>query len=215
MAFAGWTAAAVAFYAGLEQNNSTTYWSAHLTTYQSEVLGPLEQLLAEIEDLGPGRIYRPRRDTRFSVDKTPYKTAACAALHNGGIIQISSRGLAVGAGWQTMAPDQLKRFRARVADEVAGRDLQEVVVTLRNSGIELEPGNQLVRIPSGYPADHPRAELLRRKDLFVWHEWPVEPWLATADAKTRIVEFLTTSRPLDSWLAAHVGSTELRRPSFR
>ncbi|WP_019929566.1 DUF2461 family protein [Nocardia sp. BMG111209] len=215
MAFAGWTAAAPEFYAGLEQDNSKSYWSAHETTYRSEVHAPLALLLDEIEGLGAGRIYRPQRDTRFSADKSPYKIAACASLYDGGIIQISSRGLAVGAGWQTMAPDQLKRFRAAVDDPVAGRDLCEVIAAMRGGGIELEPGDRLKRIPAGYSDDHPRADLLRRRDLFVWREWPVEPWLATAEAKGRITGFLTTARPLDEWLTARVGPTERRRPPLR
>jgi hypothetical protein len=40
--------------------------------------------------------------------------------------------------------------------------------------------------------------------LVGWREWPVEPWLGTAAAKSRITEFLRTMGPLNDWLAKHV-----------
>ena len=53
-------------------------------------------------------------------------------------------------------------------------------------------------------ADHPRAELLRYKDLVAWRDWPVAAWLGTAKAKTRIEEFFRTCDPLNDWLRHHV-----------
>ena len=68
---------------------------------------------------------------------------------------------------------------------------------------------ELKKAPRGYPADHPRIELLRYKGIIAWQEWPYEPWLATPQAKDRVLDFLVTSRPLVDWLNTHVGPSQL------
>ncbi|HEY5181478.1 MAG TPA: hypothetical protein VIJ07_17170, partial [Dermatophilaceae bacterium] len=60
----------------------------------------------------------------------------------------------------------------------------------------------------------PRVELLRMKGLVTWKDWPVEPWLATAEAKDKVVTVLRASVPLVQWLNFHVGASEMER-SFR
>jgi uncharacterized protein (TIGR02453 family) len=213
MAFDGWTARALEFYEGLAADNSRAYWTRHKPVYESDVRGPMTELLDELEaEFGPGKIFRPLRDTRYSSDKTAvYKTATCATLDLGGFIQISAAGLAAGNGFQSMAPDQLERYRDSVVDDRAGKELCGVIATAEENGIEISPGQQLKGAPRGYPKEHPRMDLLRRKDLFTWREWPIAPWLATSETKTRIVEFLRASRPLHSWLLAHVGPTTAPR----
>ena len=52
------------------------------------------------------------------------------------------------------------------------------------------------------------------KGLVTWKDWPVEPWLATAAAKDKVVAVLRASVPLVQWLDLHVGASELGR-SFR
>jgi hypothetical protein len=51
------------------------------------------------------------------------------------------------------------------------------------------------------------------KGLVTWKQWPVEPWLATAAAKGKVVEVLRASIPLVEWLKAHVGASEAEFPS--
>ena len=63
----------------------------------------------------------------------------------------------------------------------------------------------LKKAPRGYPADHPRASLLRQKGLYAWKQWPVEPWLGTAAARAEVVAFLSAAQPLSEWLTRHVG----------
>jgi uncharacterized protein (DUF2461 family) len=75
VAFGGFPAEAFDFFEGLEADNSRTYWQANKALYDSCVKGPMEALLAEVAgEFGPGRIFRPHRDVRFSADKSPYKT---------------------------------------------------------------------------------------------------------------------------------------------
>jgi uncharacterized protein (TIGR02453 family) len=204
--FKGWPAEALEFYEGLEADNSKTYWQAHKTTYDECVLAPMQELLAELAaEFGAGKIFRPYRDVRFSKDKSPYKTAIGATLERGGYIQLSASGLGSGSGRYHLEPDELARFRDAIADDSSGRAVQKIVDGLRARGIEVSAHDVLKTVPRGYDREHPRADLLRHKGLIGWKQWPVEPWLGTATAKTRIVEFLRTMAPLNDWLATHVG----------
>ena len=206
MTFRGWPAEALEFYEGLEADNTRTYWHAHKAEYESVVKGPMQELLAELApEFGEGKIFRPNRDVRFSNDKSPYKTAMGATLMKGGYVHLSAQGLAAGTGYYGMEPDQLERYRKAVADDKTGADLERVVATLRQAGIDVQGRDELKTAPKGYPKDHPRIELLRYKGLIAWKQWPVAAWLGTKKAKDKVVEFLHTSQPLMEWLDKNVG----------
>jgi uncharacterized protein (TIGR02453 family) len=208
MAFSGWPAEAVAFYQGLQADNTKAYWSAHKHVYDRSVHAPMAALLDELAgEFGVGRIARPYRDVRFRTDKSPYKTAIYATLKGGGYVKLSADGLTAGLGAYAMTPDQLDRYRRAVADERSGADLARTVDQLTAVGIQVG-GWSLKRAPRGCPPDHPRIELLRRKGLIAWKDWPVAPWLHTAVAKHRVVEFLRQAAPLQAWLDTHVGPPE-------
>jgi uncharacterized protein (TIGR02453 family) len=210
MAFRGWSDKAIDFYDGLEEDNSRDYWQAHKRVYDDAVKAPMEALLAELAtEFGRGKIFRPNRDVRFSNDKSPYKTAIGATVGPGGYVQLSAAGLAVGSGMYAMAPDQLARFRQAVDTDRTGTEVAELVSAIRATGLEVTARDALKTAPRGYPKDHPRIELLRLKGLHTWKECPVAPWLATAKAKTRVVDALRRSRPLLDWLDSHVGPSEL------
>jgi uncharacterized protein (TIGR02453 family) len=213
MTFHGWTDAILDFYEGLEADNSKSYWQAHKKAYDEQVLEPMQALLAELEDeFGEPKIFRPNRDIRFSADKTPYKTQTGARLAGHGYVQVSADGLAAASGTYAFAPDQLARYRRAVALDLPGEALARVVEDVRGAGLTITAASTLKSAPRGYPKDHPRIELLRMKGLVTWKQWPVEPWLATAEAKDRVVSVLRASVPLVQWLDVHVGASEAEFP---
>jgi uncharacterized protein (TIGR02453 family) len=204
--FRGWPSEALEFYEGLTADNSKSYWTAHLNVYETQVRGPMEELLAALEpEFGAGKIFRPYRDVRFSKDKSPYKTHLAAWLAGGGYLQLSADGLAAGTGMYQMAPDQLDRYRRAVTDEWSGKELTSLIATVEKAGISVHGRDSLKTTPRGYPKDHPRLDLLRHKGLVAWQEWTPAAWLGTAAAKKRVVDFLHTSHPLREWLDTHVG----------
>ena len=204
MAFAGWPVEAVEFYEGLEADNSRTYWQEHKSVYERCVKGPMEALLAELaDDFGPGRIFRPYRDVRFSKDKSLYKLSCDAHLSNG-YISFSGDGLFAGSGLYMPEPPRLQRFRAAVDDERSGSELESIVGTLRKEGYEVGAHEVLLTAPKGYPKDHPRIELLKHKGIVMSRSWPVGAWLGTRKAKDRVVGCLEAARPLNAWLERHV-----------
>lgn len=206
MAFSGWPDQALAFYEGLEADNSKSYWTGNKAVYTEHVLRPMEELAEALAgEFGEAKIFRPYRDIRFSHDKTPYKTHIGAVIGGTGYVQFSADGLAAGAGMWRMEPDELARYRAAVADDHRGGKLADIVAALESGGMEVHGHGALKSAPRGYKADHPRIRFLRYKGLTSWQGWPPEPWLHTAAAADRVVEFLHASGDLCSWLATHAG----------
>ncbi|WP_033252511.1 DUF2461 domain-containing protein [Kitasatospora phosalacinea] len=208
--FRGWPAEALEFYEHLEADNSKTFWAAHRAVYDEAVRAPMEALLARLEpEFGPGKVFRPNRDVRFSADKSPYKTHVGGYLESGGYVQLSADGLACGLGYYHLASDQLARYRAAVAEDVPGAELERVVAAVRAAGPQVVGRDSLKTAPRGVAKDHPRIELLRHKGLIAWQEWEPAAWLGTAQAYGRITGFLHAAAPLHEWLENHVGPSEL------
>ena len=204
MAFTGWPIEAVEFYEGLQADNSKVYWQRHKPSYDECVRAPMEQLLAELADeFGPGKIFRPYRDVRFSADKTPYKTN-CAAQLGLGYVSFSADGLSVGAGLYQPDPAALRRYRAAVDDDASGAGLVSVVADLHRAGFETMAHEVLKTAPRGFAKDHPRVELLRHKGIAAMKTWPPAAWLGTAAAKDRVLAGLRTAGPLTEWLNRYV-----------
>jgi uncharacterized protein (TIGR02453 family) len=205
MGFRGWPESALDFYEGLEADNSKTYWLSHKDVYERDVKAPMEMLLSELtKEFGDTKLFRPYRDTRFSKDKSPYKTAAAARIGSG-YVQLSADGLLAGAGMYHMEADQLARYRAAVAADASGRKLQGIIDSLRKTGHDVHGSDALRTAPKGYARDHPRVELLRSKGLVVMKSWAPASWLSTAAAKKRVVDVFQAARPLLKWLDSNVG----------
>ena len=205
MAFTGWPAEAVEFYEGLEADNSKVYWQDHKDVYEKCVRGPMEQLLAELADeFGPGKLFRPYRDVRFSADKSPYKTTCAATLGSGGYISFSAEGLSVGGGLYMPDAATLQRYRTAVDREKSGAQLAEIVAALHKDGYQTMAHEVLKTVPRGYDKDHPRIDLLRHKGIAMMKSWPVGAWLGTAKARDRVVGTLRAGVPLNEWLTRYV-----------
>ena len=205
MAFRGWPEEALEFYDGLAADNSKSYWTEHKAIYEQMVLLPMTELTEELAtEFGEPKIFRPYRDVRFSADKSPYKSHIGAVIGGTGYVQLSAEGLGVGAGMWQMGPEHLERYRAAVASDDLGAELEQVIALVEKAGVTVHGHGVLKSAPRGYPADHPRIGLLRYKGLTAWKQWPVEPWLETAAAKDRLISFFRTVQPLCSWLTAHV-----------
>ena len=204
MAFTGWPVEAVEFYEGLQADNSKVYWQAHKAVYEKHVRGPMEELLSELADeFGPGKLFRPYRDVRFSADKAPYKTT-CAATLGRGYVSFSADGLSAGGGLYMPDTATLQRYRTAVDRDKSGQQLAEIVAALHDAGYQTMAHEVLKAAPRGFPKDHPRIELLRHKGIAMMKTWPVGAWLGTAKARDRVVSTLRDGVPLDDWLTRYV-----------
>jgi len=213
MTFTGFPDAGLVFYEGLEADNSKTYWAQNRHLYEEHVRRPMQALVAELAaEFGTPKLFRPYRDVRFSHDKTPYKTHQGAVLHREGrgagsvYVQVSADGLRVSGGSWRLQPDQVERYRRAVADDVPGSRLAEEVARLRSAGWSID-GDQLVRAPRGYPADHPRIDLLRHRSLHAAQQWTPAEWLHERAALEQVRDSWRQLTALNDWLADNVGAT--------
>ncbi|TMC10211.1 MAG: DUF2461 domain-containing protein [Chloroflexi bacterium] len=210
--FEGWSEDFQRFFIGLELDNSKRYFDANKKLYLERVRGPLEALLAELEpEFGKGKIARANRDIRFSANKAPYKTNVYA-MTPGGYVALDAKGLTAAGGRYEMEKSQLDAYRAVVAADRPGAELERIVSALESAGYEIG-GEELKRIPPGFPPDHPRARLLRHKRLYFWKNFGLQPWLGSARAREKVAEVWRAAKPLEDWFAAHVpaGSGSERR----
>jgi uncharacterized protein (TIGR02453 family) len=213
VSFQGFPDEALVFYEGLEADNSKTYWTRHKAAYDAHVRAPLQALLDEVApEFGPAKVFRPYRDVRFSHDKTPYKTHQGAVVHPDGAgagawyVQVSAEGLMVAGGSWRLESDQVARYRRAVADAVQGPRLAVEVERLRAVGWAIE-GERLTRVPSGYPPDAERLELLKHKALHASRRWEPAEWLHDHRALDRVRTAWADLRTLNAWLADNVGAT--------
>ena len=175
------------FIADLADNNERAWFNENKQRYEAAVKDPA---LAFIADFAPrlatisehmraipksqgGSLFRIYRDTRFSKDKTPYKThvglhfkhARAKDAHAPGFyLHLEPGGSFFGAGiWHPDGPS-VKRIRAAIDTQRSA--WTGVRKKLDKAGLELG-GESLKRIPKGYDKEHPLADDLKRKDFIV------------------------------------------------
>jgi uncharacterized protein (TIGR02453 family) len=204
--FDGIPIAALDFYEDLENDNTKGFWTAHKHIYDESVKAPLEALSTELEkQFGAGKFFRPYRDVRFAKDKTPYKTHQGVWFGESALyLQVSASGLRLAGGYWETSSAQVERLRRAVADDVPGPLLERTLAGVQRKGLTIN-GQQLTRVPSGYPKEHPRADLLRYKSLTASADLGCPNWLSTPKAKAEIVKNWRKITPLISWLDTHVG----------
>jgi uncharacterized protein (TIGR02453 family) len=229
--FTGFRPEAIQFLVDLSDNNDRSWFQPRKAEYERLLKEPLEALISTLAERfeargiplradpskSPFRIYR---DVRFSKDKSPYKTNLGASFpwvgetsgdggarshdanvhSSGGYFHLSPGEIFVGGGiWHPERP-WLEAFRRRVIDE-PGRirklaDEAGFKATFGSLG-----GDSLVRVPTGFPPDHPDAELLKLKDVTFGRR------LSDADALSPglpdlIADTFETAMPVMRYLAA-------------
>jgi uncharacterized protein (TIGR02453 family) len=212
-AFAGFTPEAFRWFAGLEADNSRTWFAAHRDTYEHAVRGALEAMLEELAGELGGRVklFRQHRDVRFSADKAPYKTRTYGVIADrpesrGALYaQLSAGRLFAGGGYHALAADQLARMREAIVDDAAGPALEAAVEHAHAAGVQTF-GEALKTAPRGYPRDHPRVHLLRHRALFAGRRLDAAAaGISRNDALAHARATWAACGPLNAWLDEHVG----------
>jgi uncharacterized protein (TIGR02453 family) len=213
--FRGFPPGALDFLRELEDNNDRNWFKANRARYDELLVAPARALGEDLEAAGFGRphLFRPWNDTRFHPGPPIKEHVGLAVGYEGAggfYVELSLDGLLVAAGLYAPAPDQIDRMRRAIDANGTAASLTRALRTAERAGLELnEP--DLTRGPRGYPADHPRMRLLRRRRLTIARRHDVGAWLHKPAAGTRIREQLTAAKPLVHWLRTHVGSSERPR----
>jgi uncharacterized protein (TIGR02453 family) len=192
----------------LAKNNERPWFQANKARYEACVRDPLLAFIAAVEpelELD-GKLFRVYRDTRFALDKTPYKTHAAVVFRHGGgddatgpvfYLHLEPGSVFAGAGiWRPSTPT-LKRIRdAIVARPAAWK------TACKAKGCALDDDEQkLSRPPRGYDPEHPAIEDLKRKN-FITSATLTEKIACAPDFVTRYVAICRSARPLTRFLAS-------------
>lgn len=218
MVFRGIPAEVIEFYDRLERDNSKAFWQANKEIHRDIVKATAIELGDELAEFGPFHLFRPHNDLRFSKNKPPYKThQGMYGESEGGAghyVQMSALGLMCGTGYYGMAKDQLDRFRRAVDADHTGTELAVIVVALTKQRYTIGAIDELKTAPRGYPKDHPRIELIRRKGLMMSKNFGAPKWIHTKQAATRIRGVWEAAAPMNAWLDTHVGPSTLEPEGF-
>jgi uncharacterized protein (TIGR02453 family) len=217
MAFAGIPPSVLDFYARLEADNSKAFWESNKALYRDEVRASVQALGDELGEYGPFHLFRPYNDVRFAKNKPPYKTQQGAFAESEGgagfYFQITREGLMAASGYYAMMRDQLERFREAVDAPHTGEEIAGIVAGLSRR-YRLGAIGELKTAPRGYPKDHPRIELLRRKGLMMSYDFGAPKWLHTKRAADKVREVWLAAAPMNAWLDAHVGPSTMEPEGF-
>ncbi|HLJ03236.1 MAG TPA: DUF2461 domain-containing protein [Solirubrobacteraceae bacterium] len=216
--FEGFGAGVQEWFRGLEADNSRAYFSARRDFFEESIRDQMAALLDELSGRlgGEVKLFRQNRDIRFSPDKSPYKTNTYGVIYGTELgalyASISARGLVAGSGYHMMDRDQLERYRESVADGRRGPELERRAAKAQKAGLELW-GETLATAPRGYPKDHPRIELLRRKSLALGATLDFGEAIGRTEGLRFVTRTWKTAAPVTGWLDEHVGAS--REPAGR
>lgn len=184
--FAGFERDAPQFFHELAVEMNRDWFAANRQRYVTQWVEPMTALLAGVAArlarsyapirIGAPNLFRIHRDTRFSKDKTPYKThiAGMLPLHarkpvDGGcsalFVEFGLEDDYAGVGTYFFDARQLARWRRLVAADATGAPLAALVTRLRKAGYRVGGHDDYKRVPRGFAPDHPRAELLKLRGL--------------------------------------------------
>jgi len=213
--FRGFPPGALDFLRELEDNNERDWFKANRRRYDELLVAPARELGEELEAAGFGRahLFRPWNDTRFHAGPPIKEHLGLAVGYEGAggfYVELSLDGLFVAAGLHNPAPDQVERLRRLVDDGRSAAPLTKAIAGAEAAGLSLNAPD-LVRAPRGYPADHPRIDLLRHRALTVSQRHRLASWIHGPTAGRRIRAQLDAAGPLVRWLRERVGPTTRSR----
>ena len=181
----------LAFLRALKRNNRREWFQPRKEQYEAAVRAPMlaivERLAQDLHAVAPEivvdpktAIYRIYRDTRFSENKTPYKTHVAAVFPWRGVPKHEGAGLYfhvspdevwIGGGMYAPQTPQIQAVREHIAANV--RRLRALVESpgFRREVGRLE-GERLQRVPLGFPKDHEAAEFLKYRQFLAGRELP-------------------------------------------
>jgi uncharacterized protein (TIGR02453 family) len=222
--FTGFPQEGIQFLVDLAAHNERSWFETHRDVYQTALLEPAQAFVMALgtklqtifEDIhvdtrtdGSGVLMRIHRDTRFSKDKTPYKTNISGLFWQGSAkktespalgFQFDTTGMGLMAGIFKFPPAMLAAYRAAVVDDASGTELENVLETARQTGTYEIAGEHYKRVPSGYDPNHKRASLLRYDGLYVF-----SPRIPVGDLLTPVIVDICYSHfqhitPVYQWL---------------
>lgn len=226
--FQGFPKEAVRFLSDLERNNDREWFEAHRSDFETHLMDPARGFVLamgeQLREISPGVVADPRtdksifrihRDTRFSKDKSPYKTHLGIFLWEGKrpkmecpgfYFHLEPRELMLGVGLYMFPKTMIEAYRRAVVHPVYGKALAEAVESVLSDNDFTLGGKHYKRVPAGFDADHPNAELLLHNGLHAGCSVsPLPSELFGAGILDYCLKRFEHLLPLHRWLVGQLG----------
>jgi uncharacterized protein (TIGR02453 family) len=224
--FQGFSKKTIDFFKGLARHNDRVWFEAHRDDYEAYVMAPSRAFVtdmgARLREIVPKinaipkvnkSIFRIARDTRFSLDASPYKTNLGLYFWEGTGGRMEGAGFYmhleppeffIGGGLYMFGDRQLPRFRKAATDKASGTELTAIVAAVRAvPGFSVE-GKHYKRTPAGYDPNHPNAGLLLHNGLYGgWGETIPDEFYSAALVDLCFEKYKILL-PLHRWLVKYV-----------
>jgi uncharacterized protein (TIGR02453 family) len=216
--FPGFPKDGIQFMRALARHNNRDWFLPRKPIFEEKVKQPMRQLVeavnAAMKSFAPEYVADPDkaipriyRDTRFSKDKTPYKDHIAAGFPRRGVpagagyyVAVSHKAVFIGGGIYMPAPETLLAIRNHIA--LHHQDFRRIAKARAVKELFGQvQGEQLSRVPKGFEAAHPAADLLRFKQFLLYVELPPE-LAAGPELSGEIVKRFRAMRPFMEFLNA-------------
>jgi uncharacterized protein (TIGR02453 family) len=220
--FSGFTKETVRFFTALRRNNNREWFERNRETYEKHVMGPARLFVTamgeKLRAIAPRivavpkvnkSIFRINRDTRFSLDPSPYKTNLGIYFWDGTRSRLESPGfyfhleppnLMVGGGMYMIPDSLIGRYRKAVADPKTGAEIRRITAAIRAVPGYSVDGMHYKRVPAGFDPAHPNAELLKHNGLYGGFETAITEEFYSARLIDYCFERFEPMAPLHKWL---------------
>jgi uncharacterized protein (TIGR02453 family) len=221
-AFQGFPRESVAFYTQLASNNNKEWFQEHKSEFDRFVMEPARDFVADmgnlLREISPGIVADPRldrsifrhyRDTRFSKDKSPYKTHLGIFFWEGNRVKMDCPGyyfhleppiILVAAGNHCFSKPVLEQYRDSVVDPQQGPALKRAVEAVKSKGIYEVGEKHYKKTPRGYDPNHENAEFLLFNGLTAYVTARIPEELYSSAILDYCFERFRDMQPIHAWL---------------
>jgi uncharacterized protein (TIGR02453 family) len=181
------------FFKELEQNNNRDWFNENKKTFKELVEKPwvnfVEAVIDQVSAIDPTikmtakeGVFRIYKDTRFSKDKTPYKTQMSAVIAEGGrkgkkaggiYLEASADSFKIYSGFYMPDRKDLQKVREAIVSDLAGFAEILAAADFKEKFGEMQ-GEKNKRIPKEFKEDAQRQPLIFNKSFYVFNELPAK-----------------------------------------
>jgi uncharacterized protein (TIGR02453 family) len=221
-AFDGFPGESIEFLEALKKNNNKFWFDKHKDDYENYILIPSRNFVSamggHLRKIAPRVVADPRinkslfkiyRDTRFSKDKTPFKThvgiwfwegAGKRMECSGFYFHIEPPDLTTGVGVYKFTDEQLPKYRKAVVSRKHGSALVKALGQVQKTGPYRLGGKHYKKAPRGYDPLHENAEYLLYNSIYIYHRSKIPKAFYSVELLDYCFKRYKDMSPVHRWL---------------
>jgi uncharacterized protein (TIGR02453 family) len=220
--FNGFTERTIFFFRDLKLNNNKEWFEANRNQFEEHVMDPAKRFVVDMGEVlrkisteinaipsVDKSIFRTHRDTRFSKDKSPYKTHLGIFFWEGRRVKMECPGfyfhleppnLMLGSGLYMFPKEVITHYRDSVVDAKHGEELTKAIDLVMKKFSYNLGGEYYKQIPKGYDPGHKNARLLLHNGLHIGEQTGIPEEFFSSRLIQYCYERFRNMTPLHKWL---------------